>query len=180
MLQMNFDNFSIRLLTIEDAAGFYQLIDANRPRLEAFLAGTVSRTRTLEDTKLYATEITEKAKQKTYLPFLILDNQNGSLVGFIDVKNIDWKIPKGELGCFIDDKYSNKGILTKALRTFTEFCFNSYGFNKLFLRTHQSNLSARRVAENCGFEIEGRIRRDYKTTSGELVDLIYYGKISSS
>ena len=33
------------------------------------------------------------------------------------------------------------------------------------------------LLEKCGFEKEGLIRRDYKTTSGELVDLIYYGKL---
>jgi hypothetical protein len=28
------------------------------------------------------------------------------------------------------------------------------------------------------FEVEGKIRRDYTTTSGELVDLIYYGLLN--
>ena len=28
-----------------------------------------------------------------------------------------------------------------------------------------------------GFELEGTIRRDYKTTKGEVVDLNYYGKV---
>ena len=174
---MNFNNFSIRLLTIEDSDSFYNLIATNRPRLEAFLAGTVSRTRTLEEARVYVKEITEKAKQRIYFPFLILNNQNNTPVGFIDIKNIDWNIPKGELGCFIDETYSNKGVFTQAFMIFTDYCFKNYGFNKLFLRTHQSNLSARRVAEKCGFEIEGTIRSDYKTTSGELIDLLYYGKI---
>ena len=175
---MNFDNFSIRLLTTKDQHEFFNLIDRNRPRLEAFFAGTVSKTRTLEDTKDYVTEITIKAGQKTYLPFLLLNTHDNTLIGFIDIKNIDWNIPKGELGYFIDEEYANKGIFTKALKVFTNFCFESYGFNKLFLRTHESNYSARKVAENCGFEIEGTIRRDYKTTTGDLVDLLYYGKIA--
>lgn len=175
---MNFDNFSIRLLTGEDTQEFFVLIDQNRPALEAFFAGTVARTRTPEDTKAYVTEIVKKAEQKIYLPFLIINAHNNSLIGFIDVKNIDWNIPKGELGCFIDKEYEGKGITTKALKIFTDFCFTNYGFKKLFLRTHQSNYSARKVAESCGFEIEGTIRRDYKTTEGELVDLIYYGKLS--
>ena len=177
---MNFDNFSIRSLTTDDQQEFFNLIDRNRPRLEAFFSGTVSKTRTLEDTKDYVTEITKKAEQKVYLPFLLINNYNNSLIGFIDIKNIDWNIPKGELGCFIDEEYANKGISTKALKVFTDFCFKTYGFNKLFLRTHQNNYSAKKIAESCGFEVEGIIRKDYKTTTGELVDLIYYGKLSSS
>jgi ribosomal-protein-serine acetyltransferase len=177
---MDFDNFSIRILTIEDQEEFFDLISRNRPRLEAFFSGTVSRTRTLEDTKDYVLEIVKKAEQKSYLPFVLIDNRDNSLIGFIDIKNVDWNIPKGELGCFIDEAYANKGISTKAMKTFTDFCFKTYGFNKLFLRTHQTNYSAKKIAESCGFEVEGIIRRDHKTTTGEFVDLIYYGKLSSS
>jgi ribosomal-protein-serine acetyltransferase len=175
--EMNFDNFSIRLLTTEDQQEFFNLIDRNRPRLEAFFSGTVARTRTLEETKAYLQEIVKKAEQKSYFPFLIINNYDNSLIGFIDIKHIDWNIPKGELGCFIDETYANKGIATKAMKTLTDFCFRTYGFNKLLLRTHQSNDSAKMLAESCGFEVEGIIRSDYKTTTGELVDLIYYGKL---
>jgi RimJ/RimL family protein N-acetyltransferase len=66
----------------------------------------------------------------------------------------------------------------KSFKSLYDFCFESYGFNKLFLRTHDSNYSARKVAENCGFEMEGTIRRDYKTTAGDFVDLLYYLKIA--
>ncbi len=177
---MHFDNFSIRLLTSEDQQGFFNLIEQNRARLEAFFSGTVSKTRTLEDTKKYVEEIIEKIEQRTYLPFLVIDTHNNSLAGFLDIKNIDWNIPKGELGCFISEEYSNKKISTKALKVFTDYCFENYGFKKLFLRTHESNHSAKKLAESCGFQVEGIIRRDYKTTTGELVDLLYYGKLSQA
>jgi len=39
---------------------------------------------------------------------------------------------------------------------------------------------AKKLAESCGFQVEGIIRRDYKTTTGELVDLLYYGKLSQA
>ena len=55
--------------------------------------------------------------------------------------------------------------------------FRELQFNKLFLRTHPTNTACRMLAERCGFEQEGLIRKDYKTTHGELVDLIYYGKL---
>ena len=54
-----------------------------------------------------------------------------------------------------------------------------WGFTKLFLRTSPANTDACLLAEKCGFEIEGLLRKDYKTTSGELVDLRYYGLLNS-
>ena len=175
---MNFDTYSIRLLQPSDLQTYFQLIERNRPRLADFFTGTVSKTQTLESTKAFLEEIAKKTEEKTYFPFVIVDNTNNAFAGFLDIKNIDWSIPKAELGCYIDESYANKGISSKALVTFTNYCFNEFQFKKLFLRTHQSNVSARRIAEKCGFEIEGTIRRDYKTTSGQLVDLIYYGKLA--
>lgn len=174
---MQFDNFLIRALTIGDLHPYFDLIEFNRKRLEDFFVGTVSKTQNLEDTAIFLNEMVAKAEGRTYFSFFIVNTTDNSLVGFIDVKNIDWNIPKAELGCYIDDRHANKGISKKAISIFADFCFEHYRFKKLFLRTHESNYPARKVAESCGFELEGRIRRDYKTTNGELVDLLYYGKL---
>ena len=177
---MKFDNYIIRQVCEEDADNYFSLIDNNRKRLEDFFAGTVSKTKTPEDTKLFVSEIIKKSEAKTYLPFVIVDTSTQQIIGYIDVKSIDWNIPKAELGCFIDEKYAGQGISNKALSKITEYCFDVLKFNKLFLRTHQDNISSRRIAEKNGFEVEGVIRQDYKTTKGELVDLIYYGKLRNN
>ncbi len=175
---MNFELYSIRPLNSNDLQEFYNLIDKNRPRLEAFFSGTVAKTRTFEATSEYLKEILTKSENKLYLPFVIEDNSSKKFIGFIDIKNIDWNIPKGELGLFIDKDFEGKKVSSKALSLFTSYCFSDLGFKKLFLRTHASNFSAKKLAEKCGFEVEGIIRRDYKTSEGELVDLLYYGKLS--
>ncbi|MGY2132557.1 GNAT family N-acetyltransferase [Hymenobacter sp. HD11105] len=175
---IHFDHYTIRLLTPADLGAFFQLVRKNRPRLENFFTGTVSRTKTLDDTRAFVADITQRAAARIYFPYLIIDTANNQIAGFLDLKNIDWNIPKSELGCYIDADYEGQGLTTKAFCLFCDHCFQVYGFKKLFLRTHLSNMSARRVAEKAGFELEGTLRRDYKTTSGELVDLLYYGKLS--
>jgi ribosomal-protein-serine acetyltransferase len=175
---MNFDNYTIRLLTIQDLDAYFHLVEQNRKRLEDFFTGTVSKTKTLEDTRAFLLDIEQRKKDRTYFPYIIVDNSNQKIAGFTDLKNIDWSIPKSEMGLYIGNDYANQGISTKAFSLFCDFCFTEYKFQKLFLRTHHGNTFARRVAEKCGFEIEGTIRRDYKTTAGEIVDLIYYGRIN--
>jgi ribosomal-protein-serine acetyltransferase len=177
---MQFGNYSIRLLTTADTAAYFQVVEKNRKRLEDFFTGTVSRTKTLEDTSAFIADILQRAADRLYFPYIIIDNTNNAIAGFLDLKNIDWSIPKSELGCYIDEDYAGKGITTGAFAVFCNYCFEEYKFGKLFLRTHHSNTAARRVAEKCGFEVEGTIRRDYKTTSGEIVDLIYYGRLSNN
>jgi len=174
---MQFDHFLLRKVQTDDAESFFQLIDRNRPRLEDFFSGTVARTRTLEDTQNYFEEIAQRMEARTYMPFLLVDVQQQHPVGFLDLKNIDWNIPKGELGCFIDSALEGKKIAGEAMRRLIQYLHEEWQFRKLFLRTHPSNLSARGLAEKCGFEQEGLLRSDYKTTQGEFVDLVYYGLV---
>jgi ribosomal-protein-serine acetyltransferase len=174
---INFDNYSIRLLELNDFEKYFLMVEKNRKRLEDFFTGTVSRTKTFEDTEVFLKELIQKREAKLYYPYIIENIENGEFVGFIDIKNIDWNIPKGELGCYTDQDYARKGITSKAFSLFVDYCFEHYGFNKLFLRTHETNFAAQKLADKAGFQIEGKIRKDYKTTKGELVDLIYYGRI---
>lgn len=173
---MKFEKYEVRLLKKEDVLPYFQLIENNRPRLEDFIAGIVSKTKNRTDTAIFIDEIIEKNINKTYFPYVVIDTRNQEVVGYIDVKSIDWNIPKAELGYFIDGKYTGKGVATNALNLIINHFFNELKFIKLLLRIHQDNKSSLRIAEKCGFTIEGTIRKDYKKTNGEIVDFLYYGK----
>ena len=172
-----FDNFRIELLNENRGEAFYNLIDKNRVRLEDFFAGTVSRTQTLKDTLDYCVEIQNRIKAVSYLPYIIIDTNTHEFIGLIDVKNIDLNIPKAELGYFIDKDYAGYGIVSKALTKVIEYIIDTHGFKKLLCRIGSKNQASINVAIKNGFELEGTIRRDYKTTKGEIVDLNYYGRI---
>ena len=107
-----------------------------------------------------------------------MDNLTNEFVAFIDLKNLDWSIPKTEIGCYTDKKIAGRGMTTKAMKLFVDYCFKNFEFKKIYLRTHHSNKAAQIVAEKCGFELEGTIRKDYITTAGEIVDLMYYGRLN--
>ena len=179
MTTLDFDQYAIRLLQPTDALRFFTLIEENRPRLEDYFSGTVSRTKTLDQTQQYVSEIMDRIDAQTYYPYFIVVDTREAPIGWLDVKNIDWNVPKAELGCFMDHRFAGKGIAHRAMHVLIDHLFHDRGFHKLFLRTAPSNADACALAEKCGFEIEGLLRKDYKTTSGELVDLRYYGLINS-
>ncbi len=174
-IMFQFENYSLRLLQSSDLNEYYQLVLGNRERLQRFFAGTTSRTKNLEDTREFILEMEEGIKDKSYFPYVLIENKSKAIIGFYDLKNIDWRVPKTEIGFFIDVGYAGRGVGAKALKEFSSYCFSEHGFEKLFLRTHKSNMGARKIAEKCGFEIEGTLRKDYRTSSGELVDVLYYG-----
>ncbi len=174
---MHFSNYHIRLINNNDSKGIHQLIQNNLKRLEDTFAGTVSKTKTIDKTKEFIEDAVNRIQLKTYFPFVIIDKTTQRLIGFIDIKNIDWNIPKAEIGYYIDVNYDGKGIASNALKVIVNYSFDTLKMNKLFLRTTICNIGSQKVAEKNSFEKEGYIRQDYKTMSGKIVDLIYYGLI---
>lgn len=164
---------------VTDLKPYYNLVERNRKRLEDFFTGTTSRTKNISDTEIFLKELSVKQDAKQYFPFVLVDNTTNEFIAFFDLKNLDWTIPKTEIGCYTDEKFAGRGITTNAMQLFLDYCFDHFEFKKIFLRTHHTNKAAQALAEKCGFEKEGNIRMDYKTTSGEIVDLIYYGKLNS-
>jgi len=171
-----FENFGIFELDTNRSSSFYKLISNNKTRLEDYFAGIVAKNKTLKDTEGFCKAIEQKAKEKNYFPFVITNSVDHTLIGFIDVKNIDWSVPKAEIGYFIDQNYEGKGIITKAVTHLIEYLTNEYHFKKLLCRANSQNSGSIKVALKNGFEYEGTIRNDYRTTNNEIIDLNYYGK----
>lgn len=174
---MTFDYYSINLLQDNECEGFFNLIDSNRPRLEDFFAGTVSKTLTLDATKQYCIEIQQRIKDISYLPYMITDIETNTFVGLVDVKNIDLNVPKAELGFFVDGHYEGKGIVTHATKLVINHLTQKHKFIKLLCRAESRNNGSIAVILKNGFELEGTVRKDYRTTKGEIVDLNYYGRV---
>lgn len=175
---IHFDNYTIRPLEMTDLVKYFELVERNRSRLEDFFTGTVSRTKDIAATKIFLSELIKKRDDRQYFPFIMIDNSTNNFIAFFDLKNLDWTIPKAEIGCYTDERFSGKGLTTKAMKYFLNYCFEHFEFKKILLRTHHSNKAAQSLAHKCGFEIEGAIRLDYMTTSGEIIDLIYYGLLN--
>ena len=172
----SFKNFKIKILDTNQDELFFELIDNNRARLEDFFAGTVAKTMTINDTKDYCEVIANKIIDKSYFPYII-SNLQDQFIGLVDVKNIDWNVPKAEIGYFIDAHYEGKGVVTKAVGHIIEYLIDTHQFKKLLCRAGSKNEGSIQVALKNGFGLEGTIRNDYRTTKGEIVDLNYYGRV---
>src|SRR5688572_22179508 len=115
--------FDIRPINVDDAKGFFHLVDSNRLRLEDFFAGTVAKNTSLEASIVFIEEALTNSAQRIYFPFVITLAEDPDPIGFIDIKSIDWNIPKAEMGYFIDANYEGRGIISKAFAYIVSHCF---------------------------------------------------------
>ena len=57
-----------------------------------------------------------------------------------------------------DPSERGKGVMTEATRLLTEYLFKNRLVNRIHLCIHADNRPSRRVAEKCGFTLEGTMR----------------------
>lgn len=59
------------------------------------------------------------------------------------------------IGYWIDKRYANLGITTKAVETLTEYAFSELELHRIEINIRPENISSRKVAEKAGFIYEG-------------------------
>jgi [ribosomal protein S5]-alanine N-acetyltransferase len=158
-----------------DGKIFYDIIEKNRNRMIDSFPIMLSNTHDEISAEYYIRKRVKEWEEQSAFNFGIWLKDNGEYTGHISIKNIDWVIPRGEIAYIISGEYEGKGIMTEALSAIIKFSFENLSMNRLFLRVMTDNNRSYELAERCGFQREGILRKDHKTYEGELVDLYYYG-----
>lgn len=104
--------------------------------------------------------------------------EDGEFVASCGLHQIDWSIPKFEIGYWIDTQYEGNGYVTEAVQAITEFAFRELGARRLEIRCDEENMKSRAVAERAGFELEGTLKQDSVSMDGKsLRNTCIYAKI---
>ena len=167
---------SIKAIQKKEYKELFELIQQNRDHLKRFFPITLSNTNSTRETKRYVKSLLEKLSRKELFPMGIYHQEE--LVGMVYIKNIDWKIPKCEIGYFIGQSSEGKGLMTKTLGLATSYCFEELKMIKVFLRISPANLGSLAVAQKNGFEKEGLLRKEFRIETDELIDVEYHGKLN--
>lgn len=101
--------------------------------------------------------------------FLVTDAAAGTLLGACGLGGIDRDNAVGEIGFWAAAPARGRGVTTAALRLVCRWAFDELGLARIGWRAYVPNHGSRRVAERCGFTIEGRLRSSY-VQRGQRVD----------
>ncbi len=153
----------------------YDLVQDNHTFLAEAFVKTLQENDTKEKAEFFVrTKLADWLLQKEYC-FGIWDNESAKLIGMLRMFRIDWSVPKGELGFFIDHEYGSKGIMSEVVVACLAFGFRQLQLERIYLRTATDNFACQRLARKCGFRREGDLRADFKKISGELLDVMIFG-----
>jgi RimJ/RimL family protein N-acetyltransferase len=130
-----------------------------------------------EDSRAHCATMTAKWHAREELDFCLVRDADGFLVGKGGLHTIDWSLPKFEIGYWVRSSCVGNGYATEAARALGGMAREVLGAVRLEIRADARNAASRRVAEKCGFELEGVLRRSRRDVDGELADGCVYAKV---
>ncbi|QNF33892.1 GNAT family N-acetyltransferase [Adhaeribacter swui] len=166
----------LRQYQVTDAPDFLQLIQKNQLRLSPAFPGRVAMTQNLATAKHFIRQMRTDWQLKRVYELGIWLSEAKKYIGDITLKNIEKRVPKGEIGYYLDAAAEGQGLAYEALSAVVRFGFDQLGLNKLFIKMPVQNQRSYRLAERCGFTREGLLRQDFRSDDKTgLVDVFYYG-----
>lgn len=168
------DSVIIEPIVKDDYEGLFRLVEGDRARLLPYFPVTCAHCSDPRGTRAYIKDMVARAKRREFFCFAMRDYEGGDPIGLVFLKEFDWTVPKCETAYFISSIYEGKGITTMGLFWAVDYAFSQLGMVKVFARVDPENIGSCKVLENCGFEREGLLRRDYRTAEGKLLDLVLY------
>jgi RimJ/RimL family protein N-acetyltransferase len=90
---------------------------------------------------------------------------------------IDWSVPKFEIGYFVRTSMAGKGYVTEVVHAMERLAFETLSAERVEIRCDDANERSWRVAERCGFKLEGVLRCDSRGTDGAVRDTRVYSRV---
>lgn len=104
--------------------------------------------------------------------------ERGELLGGTGLHRIDWALRRFEIGFWIRASAEGQGYVSEAVRAMAALAFDQLAARRVEIRMDARNVRSRAVAERCGFELEGVMRRDAMDVAGELRDTRVYSRLA--
>ena len=125
-------------------------------------------------------EFWEKSyKNKEYYNWAIENKLDGSVIGSINLMNLDNYNENCEVGYCIGKNFWNQGVMTEVLCAILGFAFNEVKFERITARRNINNIASGMLLKKCKFVYEGTLRKILKDNKGDFVDCKYYSILKS-
>lgn len=105
------------------------------------------------------------------------EDEDGQLVAFGGLTNIDYSVRKAEFYIFVNPNMQGKGIGTAATMMLCKYGFDILQLHKIYLFTNGSNVGAKKTYEKVGFVLEG-VHREENIIAEKYEDRLYYGLLA--
>jgi RimJ/RimL family protein N-acetyltransferase len=137
-----------------DGARFHDAVHASLPELKPWVTWAQHPL----DEAGYEASLRQSISRfliRQELRYLIFDKVEVTLLGSTGFHALDWRVPKGEIGYWIDTRYAGQGYVTEAIEALTEFGLKTLGFRRIEIRCDPLNERSHAIARRLGYQLDG-------------------------
>ncbi len=165
-------NKQIRLEPIKYTHAFqiFQSIDQNRDFLSKWLP-FVEQTRTQEDTESFIRSVLAEPGDEREDVFVIWHQDH--FAGLIGLKDTDRLNLKTEIGYWLIEKMTGKGIMKRSVEVLVSYLFTAVKMNRIQIKCGVGNEKSAAIPKRLGFHFEG-IERHGEKHRDSFIDLEVY------
>ena len=163
-------NIRIEGIRVTHTFQVYQAIDQNREFLSTWLP-FVRQTRSQDDTEAFIRSVLAEQANRKEEVFVVW--YNDYFAGLIGLKDTDHLNQKTEIGYWLIEKMTGKGIMTRCVKTLTDYAFSTMKMNRVQIKCAIGNDKSSAIPKRLGFQFEGIERAGEKHTD-RFLDLEVY------
>ncbi len=101
----------------------------------------------------------------------------GGFVGSSGLHEIDWAVPRFEIGYWVRSSMSGRGFATEATRRIADFAFDELEAQRVEIWCDARNERSAGVAQRAGFTFEARLSRNRIGADGVLADSLCFVRL---
>jgi RimJ/RimL family protein N-acetyltransferase len=130
--------------------------------------------RTVDDSEASSRRARVRFLERTELRMHLFLKGTETLVGSSGLQEIDWSVPKFEIGYWCRTRFSGQGYVTEAVRGIASFAFDTLDAKRVEILCDPLNRPSARVAERAGFRLEGELRNESAGTDGSVRNTLVF------
>ena len=157
-------------IRMKSAGVIFKSVEKSRKYLGEWLPW-VQGTHKVEDIRDFIRMVNKSECQKKDLVMEIWHKDN--FAGIIAFKEIDLANKKTEIGYWLSEKYSGRGIMTRSCTALIKYGFGELGLNKIQIKCAVDNTRSCNIPKQLKFSFEG-IERDGEYLNNRFMDLKVY------
>lgn len=160
---------TLKILELSDSTVIFNAIDQNRYFLRKWLP-FIDMTRSEKDTLSFVKSIVDDVERRQEIFTIWYNNEFCGLVG---LKDIDYLNRKIEIGYWMIEKMTGKGIMIRSVERIIRFIYEELEINRIQIRCGVGNDTSAAIPKKLGFLCEG-IERQGERHHTKYIDLKVY------
>jgi RimJ/RimL family protein N-acetyltransferase len=167
----------IRTPVLEDAPALNTAVHASVAELRPWMPWAQQLPTIAETAENLAEAIAQTVADRDYR--MLLFTRDGTLVGSSGLHDIDWRKPSGEIGYWVDTRHAGRGYASEATTAIADYAREVMGLRRIQIVVSDTNSRSWRIAERCGFTLEGVLLEHRINPDGNLDHTRIYARTAA-